>query len=174
MRLPHLGGVPQLSTQGDYTPTPTVSHGPGSGSGDKSAETRGRRVWTSPCYRAACTTEHMFAHISQPSPSKHDDTKQQPSTHPRTQEHMELRLRQHFATHTDPSCSLHKATNHILDWIGPAKAMVPKQAMRKHGVTVFGQARARTRGGGVQRGNSVPELHALSSVCRLFCQQSFP
>ena len=37
----------------------------------------------------------------------------------------ELRLHQHFDTHTESSCSLHKAANLILCWIGTAKKMVP-------------------------------------------------
>ena len=45
-------------------------------------------------------------------------------------EHMGLQLRQHFHTHIDPSCSLHKATNHILHWIGSAKTMVPKKGQK--------------------------------------------
>ena len=43
-----------------------------------------------------------------------------------TPEHMEIQLHPHFDTCVDPSCSLHKATNHILYWIGTAKMMVPK------------------------------------------------
>ena len=46
------------------------------------------------------------------------------------QEHMELHLHQHFDTHDGPSCSLHKATNHILYWTGTPTMMVPKQAKR--------------------------------------------
>ena len=53
------------------------------------------------------------AGISQSASSEHGNTKQHASTHPRAQEHMELQLHQHFATHTDPSCSLHNTTNHI-------------------------------------------------------------
>ena len=106
----------------------SLVHGPGAGSMRKSAETRGRRVWTSPCYRAASGT--YVADISQPDQSKHDNTKQQPSVHPRTQEHMESQLHQHFATHIDPSCRLHKAANHIFCWIGPIKTMVPKKPQK--------------------------------------------
>ena len=36
----------------------------------------------------------------------------------------------HFDTHMDPSCGLHKATNHILYWIGTAKPMVPKKGQK--------------------------------------------
>ena len=43
---------------------------------------------------------------------------------------MELQVHQHFATHIDPSCSLSKATNHILYWIGTAKTMVPKKTQK--------------------------------------------
>jgi hypothetical protein len=67
--------------------------------------------------------------------SKHDNTKQQASMHPRTQEDMELQLHHHFATHIDPSCSLHQATNHILYWIGTATTMVPKNKTQKCGNT---------------------------------------
>ena len=69
--------------------------------------------------------------------------------HLTTQQHMGLQLHQHYIdTHMDPSCGLHKATNHILYWIGTTKTMVPKKTVRKNGV-VFGQARVRTgRGGG--------------------------
>ena len=42
-------------------PQPPLSqHGPGSGPGGKSAETRARGVWTGLCYRAARTTEHTL------------------------------------------------------------------------------------------------------------------
>ena len=70
------------------------------------------------------------AGISQPDPSKHDKTKQQASTHPKTQERMELQRHQHFATPVDPSCGLHKATNHIVYWIGTAKTLVPKKTQK--------------------------------------------
>ena len=53
-------------------------------------------------------------------PVKRDNTKQQASTHSKTQEHMYRQLHHHFATHIDPSSSLHKATNHILFWIATA------------------------------------------------------
>ena len=52
---------------------------------------------------------------------------QQASIYPSIQEHMELHPHQHFDTHIDPSCSLHKATDHILYRIGTAKTMVPKK-----------------------------------------------
>ena len=69
------------------------------------------------------------ADISQREPSKHDNTRQQASKHSRTQARRESQLHQHFDTHIDASCSLHKATNHILYWIGTAiaKMMVPKK-----------------------------------------------
>ena len=60
---------------------------------------------------------------------------QHASTHARTQEHMELQSHQHFATQTDPSCSPHKATTHILYWTGAAKTMVPNKKAPKCGVT---------------------------------------
>ena len=48
--------------------------------------------------------------------------------HLTTQQHMGLQLHQHYIdTHMDPSCGLHKATNHILYWIGTTKTMVPKK-----------------------------------------------
>ena len=45
---------------------------------------------------------------SQPYPSKHDNIKQQTSSQPRGQQHRGSQPHQHFATHMDPSCSLHK------------------------------------------------------------------
>ena len=68
------------------------------------------------------------ADISQPYPSKHGNAKQQASIPRRTQEHVELQLC--YATHIDPSRSLHKATNHILYSIRTAKTMVPKQTQQ--------------------------------------------
>ena len=53
-----------------------------------------------------------------------------PAYTPRTQEHTELQLHRHFDVHVDPSCSLHKATNHILYWIGTAETIVPKKAQK--------------------------------------------
>ena len=47
------------------------------------------------------------------------------------QEHMKLQLHQHFDIHIDPSRSLHKATNHILYWIGIAKTMPPPPKAQK-------------------------------------------
>ena len=62
---------------------------------------------------------------------------------------MELQLHQHFDTHMDPSCSLHKATNHILysllDWNRKNNGSKKAPKVRKHGVAVFGQARIRVR-----------------------------
>ena len=49
-------------------PPPLSQHAPGSGSGGESAETRGRRVWTGLCYRAARTTEHMWQTLATPTP----------------------------------------------------------------------------------------------------------
>ena len=79
-----------------------------------------------------CGTYHgtHVADISQNPPSKHDNPKQQAGTHQRTQEHMELQPHQHCATHSDLSCSLHKATNRILYRIGTTKTMVPKQTQK--------------------------------------------
>ena len=78
------------------------------------------------------------------------NTKRQASIRPRTQEHMELQQHQHFDTPIGPSCSPHKATHHILHWIGTVKRVVPKKdpQVRKQGVAMFGQARIRTRKGG--------------------------
>ena len=73
---------------------------------------------------------NVQAGISQSYTTKHDSTKQQADIHPRTQEYMELRLHQHFATHSDRSYGLHKATNHILHRIRTAKTMVPKKAQK--------------------------------------------
>ena len=53
-----------------------------------------------------------------------------------------------FATHIYPSCSLQKATKHILYWIGASEGSKKDPKVRKHGVTVFGQVRVRTTGGG--------------------------
>ena len=50
--------------------------------------------------------------------------------HPSKKEHMEVQLHQLFATHMDPSCSPHKATNHILYWIANPKTMVPKKTQK--------------------------------------------
>ena len=61
------------------------------------------------------------------SPSPNMGLSKLASIHPRTQEHMELHLHQHFDTHIEPSCSLHKDANHILCWIWP-KMMIPKEA----------------------------------------------
>ena len=90
------------------------------------------------------------AGIGQPDPSEHDNAKQHASTHPRTQGHMESQLHKHFATHIDPSCGRHNATNHILhlDWNRQNEGWKKGPKLRKHGITVCGQARVRTKGGG--------------------------
>ena len=79
-----------------------------------------------------CGTYHRthVAGISQPYPFM--TTKGCPARQhtPRTQEHMELHLHHHFDTYIDHSCSLHKATNHILHWIGTAKTMVSKKVQK--------------------------------------------
>ena len=90
-----------------------------------------------------------YADESQPYPSKHDNTKQQASIHPRTQERMELQLHQHFDTHIDPCCSLPKATNHNLYWDRKNDGSKKHPKVQKHGVAVIGQARVRTWGRGV-------------------------
>ena len=72
--------------------------------------------------------------ISQRYPSTHDSTKEQPSIHPTSQEHMELKPHQHFATHVDRSCSLHKRTAKcgVSLLILPTNEPVPdKQHLRK-------------------------------------------
>ena len=93
-----------------------------------------------------CHGTHV-ADGSQPDRSKHDNTEQQASTPPRTQQHMAYQLHQHFATRVDPFCSLHKAANHVLlertRKIGGSKK---RPRMRKHGAAVFAHARVRTRG----------------------------
>ena len=90
--------------------------------------------------------------IHQLCPSKHDNTKQHTSTstHPRTQEHMELQPHHHFATHTDPTCSpAQRYKPHSLShWDRKNDGCQKGPKVRKHGVTVFGQACVRTRGGG--------------------------
>ena len=98
---------------------------------------QGTKVWKrgSPCLDKPvlpCGKHHRthVAGTNQPYPAKHDNTKQQASIHPRTQEHMELQLHQHFATHIDRSCSLHKDTNHMLYWVGTAKMRVPKNTQK--------------------------------------------
>ena len=92
--------------------------------------------------KAHVTAQHVPRNTCcQPSPSNHDNTKQHAGVHPSTQEHVKVQLHQHFDTHIDPSCSLHQATNHVLDWIGTAKTMVPKRGpkVRKHRVAVLVQ-----------------------------------
>ena len=73
-----------------------------------------------------------------------------------TAQHAPQNTRAHGITATPTLCHtyglfLHKATNHILHWIRTAKTMIPKKnpKVRKHGVALFGQARVRTRGGGL-------------------------
>ena len=63
--------------------------------------------------QARVTMRHgtHVADISQPSPSKHDNPKQQARTPPTTQEHMALQPHQHCATHIDPPGGLRKARN---------------------------------------------------------------
>ena len=62
---------------------------------------------------------------------------------------MQVQLHKPFDANIDPSCSLHKATDHLLYWIGTAKTEVPEKGkVWKYGVVVFGQARVRTKGGG--------------------------
>ena len=106
---------------------------------------------------------------------------QQASTHPRTQEHRELQLHQQFAPHTDLSCSLHKATNHILYWIGSAKTMVPKKAQKCRNTGTRGRrvwtSPCWDKGGGV---SFVPRLTHVRVACAcvrrggLSCQRLFP
>ena len=63
LHLAPVGNPPPPPSAGDLpavTPPPPSYHRPGSASRGKNAETRGRRVWKGPCYRAARTTEHMF------------------------------------------------------------------------------------------------------------------
>ena len=43
---------------------------------------------------------------------------------------MELQLRQHFGTHTEPFCSLHKAIKHLLYFIGTAPIMIRNQTQK--------------------------------------------
>jgi hypothetical protein len=62
--------------------------------------------------------------------TKQCPTSIQTSIHPKTQEQMELQLHQHFDTHIDHSCGLHKATDHVLYWIRIAKTMVPKKTQK--------------------------------------------
>ena len=50
-------GAKTLPTMG---PPPPPPDGPCSGSGGKSAKTRGRSVWRSPCLHSTHTTEHML------------------------------------------------------------------------------------------------------------------
>ena len=58
---------------------------------------------------------------------------------------MKVQPHQHFATHIDPSSSLHKATKHILlDWSRKNNGSKKDAKVRKHGVAVFGQARVMT------------------------------
>ena len=70
----------------------------------------------------------MTLHDYQRVPNTPAHTRQHKSTHPH-----------HFATHTDPSCSLHNATDHLLYWIGNRKNDASKNGpkVRKHGVAVL-------------------------------------
>ena len=107
----------------------------------------------SPCLDKARVTGGTYhgthvAGLSQPDPSKHHNTKQQPSVHPRTQEHMESQPHQHFDTHMDPSCSpAHSHKPHsLLEWEHKNDVSKKGPKVRKHGVAVFGHARVRPRG----------------------------
>ena len=60
--------------------------------------------------------------------------------------HVALQLQQHFDAHIDPSCSLHKTTNHVLYWIGTAKTMLPKKSAGTRGRRVWTSGRTRRRG----------------------------
>ena len=56
-----VGRPPTIATRWTSSgtpPPPRPNTGSGSGSRGKSAETRGHRVWTCPCHRAARATEH--------------------------------------------------------------------------------------------------------------------
>ena len=87
--------IEQLVRPGVPLPPALSQRGPSSGSGAKVQE-HGVAVFG----QARVTTRHgtHVAGISQPSPSKHDNPKQQAGTHPRTQEHMALQPHQHGAT----------------------------------------------------------------------------
>ena len=63
---------------------------------------------------------------------------------------MELQLHQHFDTHMDPSCSLHKRCkpHSLLDWNHKTGGSKKGPKVRKHRVAVFEQAGVRTGGGG--------------------------
>ena len=99
-----------------HTPPPLPSHRPGAGSGP-----------TSPCYRAARTTEHMLQTSATPAPN--------PA----------------FGTHTDPPCSPAQSykPHSSLDWNRKNDGSKKGQKVRRHGVAVFGQAGVRTKGAGV-------------------------
>ena len=64
--------------------------------------------------------------------------------HPRTQEDMELQRHSHFATHVNPACSLHKATNcllyklpSLLDWKRKRDGSKKDPKVQKHRVALF-------------------------------------
>ena len=107
-------------------PPPPPHHPPA----DPPPQVLGSRCLHRPVLPRSTSHGTHVADISEPYPSKHENTKQQTSRHPRTQKRMESQPHQHFDTRVDPSCSLHKATNRVLYWIGTAKTMVPKKTQK--------------------------------------------
>ena len=99
-------------------PRTLSQHGPSSGAGGQRCGNTVLPCSDRPVVPRGTYHGTRVADIGQPLPSKHDTTKQQTGTHPRTQEHMEVQPHQHFATHTDPSCSPHQSDNphSLLDW----------------------------------------------------------
>ena len=77
--------------------------------------------------RGARTTEHMLPTSPTPTPQNMTKSVQQDPIHPKTKEQHQTLC---FATHMDPSCGLHKATNHILYRIGTTKRHIQKKAQK--------------------------------------------
>ena len=100
-------------------------------------ETRGRRDWTSPSPRSKYHETHV-AGISQPHPSRHDN---KAGIHPKTQEHIEVQLHQHFATRMYPA-----RTNRPLSPLDMNRKTDGSKKAPKVRSAVFGEAPVRTEG----------------------------
>jgi hypothetical protein len=77
-----------------------------------------------------------------------------------------MELHQHFDTHIDPSCSLQKTTNHILNWIRTAKKIGSKKKTPKiaetQGCRVWTSP---CTGGGGQEYQSITTHHPVVLRC---------
>ena len=91
--------------------------------------------------------------------------------HPRTHKHTELPLHQYFDNYIDPSCSLHKATGHILYWIRATKKWFQKRpkSVENTGLPCLdkpvsgkGRKHIQQHRAGLQQGNSILEPQMLS------------